>query len=91
MLGARQRVERETGRIALLVGVERGAAALAPYLELFDGGGTEGVAGGDHDRKPALPIARRELADGGGFSRAVDADDEDDMRLARAVDDQRLG
>ena len=32
-----------------------------------------------------------ELADGGGLAGAVDADDEDDMRLQRRVDDERPG
>ena len=40
---------------------------------------------------PSRVQLRGELADGRGLAGAVDADDEDHVRLVRAVDDERLG
>jgi len=51
--------------------------ALRPGLELLDGGGAEGVAGGD-EHGLALPLERPgELRGRGRFARAVDADHHD--------------
>ncbi len=52
--------------------------ALGPDGELFDGGGAEGVAGGDHDGLTLGFEITSELGDGGGFAGPVDSGDEDD-------------
>ena len=62
---------------ALLVGDDRHAQALAPDLELVDGGGAEGVAGRQHDRAAELLVVGDQLGDRGGLADAVDADDHD--------------
>ncbi len=52
-LGLGQGVEGEAGGVgALGAGHHRRADALAPDLELLDGGGAEGVAGGERDGLP---------------------------------------
>ncbi len=51
---------------------------LRPDGELLDGGGAEGVAGGDHDGLALGFEVAAELGDGGGFAGTVDAGDEDD-------------
>jgi hypothetical protein len=62
------------------------AGALAPDLELLDGGGAEGVAG-SHDHAEALvAILLGELADGGRLAAAVDADDQHHHGLQRRVE-----
>ncbi len=65
----------------------RAPDALGPHLELLDGGGAEGVAGGEHHAAALAGAAPRQLADGGGLARAVHADHQDDERPLRAVDD----
>src|SRR6185503_5449698 len=63
------------------------AGALAPALELLDGGGAERVGGADHD--PAVERLAQvpgELADRRRLARAVDADDEDHGRIRTQVD-----
>src|SRR6476660_4365469 len=47
------------------------ARALRPHLELLDGGGAEGVAGGQQHAAAFAGAAPRQLADGGGLARAV--------------------
>ena len=85
-----QCIEHETGR----VGADRprdhlGAGALAPDLQLVDGGGAEGVAGREHDASALATETSGELADRRGLAGAVDADDQDDVRLHRRVDLER--
>jgi len=55
--------------------------SLAPALELLDGGGAEGIGGGEDDRVAALGEPECELGGGGGFASAIDADDEDHKRF----------
>ena len=82
-----QRVVGQAGRIrALLAGDHRRADALAPDLQLLDGGGAERVAGGEHHAQALLAEFLRQLADGGGLARAVHADHQDHVGLRRAVD-----
>ena len=77
-----QRIEDEAGGVgAGRAGDDLGAGALAPDLQLLDGGGAERVAGGEHHLLPSRRRLRGELADRGGLAGAVDADDEDDVRL----------
>ena len=64
---------------------DRNAVALAPDLQLLDGRGAKGVAGGQHDRVARVLQAVGELADGRGLARAVDADHEDHERLVRGA------
>ena len=49
---------------------------------MLDGGGAEGVGGGEHDRAVAFLEPEAELGGGGGLAGAVHADDEDDERFA---------
>ncbi len=57
-----------------------GAPVRSPQtLQLLDGGGAEGVAGGEHHGFALAAEALGELADGGGLAGAVDADEEDDL------------
>ena len=70
------------------LGVDGELEALAQDLELVDGGGAVDV-GGDEERVVALLHEEAgELADGGGFAGALEADQHDPGRLAllRAVD-----
>ena len=61
--------------------------ALAPALELLDGGGAERVRRADHDRRPSvLRRCHGELADRRRLAGAVDADDEDHGRVGAQVD-----
>ena len=62
--------------------------ALRPHGELFGGGGAEGVGGANDDAAAHGFKARGELADGGGFAHAVDADNEQHHRAFQA---HRLG
>ncbi|MCY1414227.1 hypothetical protein D9M71_296700 [compost metagenome] len=72
-----------------MLGDHRDVVALAPHLQLLDGGGAEGVAGGEHDL-PALQLQLlRQLADGGGLADAVHADHQDHVGIA-LFDLQRL-
>ncbi len=56
------------------------SGALAPYLKLLDRGGPEGVAAAQQDLLACLGVARGQLADRGGFARAVDANEQDHAR-----------
>ena len=82
----------DAGRVAaFLAGDDRRLDPVAPDLELLDRGGAEGVAGGQQHAIILLLQQMAELADGGGLARAVDADDEDDVRAGEAPDVERLG
>jgi hypothetical protein len=52
--------------------------SVRPHLELLDRGGAKGIAGGEQHRVPFRVETPRQLADGRGLARAIDADDEDD-------------
>ena len=67
------------------------ARALAPDLELIDGGGAEGIAGRQRDFLALADHPMRQLADGRGLAGAVDADDQDHVRAVIALERQRLG
>ncbi len=83
-------VERETRRIrSLRAGDHRRADARPPDLQLLDGGGPECVARREHNLSTLAGKSRRELADGGGFARPVDAHDEDHKWLPAWVDVER--
>src|SRR5947207_13350141 len=78
-------VEHDSGRIAtLLAGDDRSADALPPYLQLLDRRCSEGVAGGEQHAIILLLQPMGELADGGGFAGAIDADDENHGRAGKA-------
>ena len=86
-----QRVVGEARRVRTLrPGDDAAPGALAPDLQLLDRGGTERVAGGEHDPVPGIAILARKLADRRRLAAAVDADDEDHVRLLRRVETQRL-
>jgi hypothetical protein len=57
-----------------------GVYALAPLLELVDGGGAEGVGGSDYDVSAVAAIGVGELGDAGRLAGAVDADHKHDGR-----------
>jgi hypothetical protein len=76
-------VEADRGRVGVGIALTTGRPRrFAPALELLDGGGAEGVGGGEDHRKPALFEPQAELGGGGGFAGAVHADDEDDEGFA---------
>ena len=86
-----QRVEDHRGRVrARGLRDDRHAVALAPDLQLLDGGGAERVARGEHDLAALAGEAARELADRRRLARAVHADDQHDVGLAVASITQRL-
>ena len=75
-LGRRQRVERHRCRVGThLLTDHRRPGAVGPNFELVDGCGAERIGGADPDFQSGLGQLCRELADGGGLARAVDADD----------------
>ena len=83
--GGLQRVVGDGGGIgAGALGDDRDVVARAPGLQLFDGGGAEGVARGEHDFFAFLLEVACQFADGGGFACAVDAGHEDDERFGTA-------
>ena len=57
---------------------EFGVGAGGPDFELFDGGGAEGIGGGDEDGLSFVVEAAGEFAGGGRFAGAVDADHHND-------------
>ncbi len=81
----RQRVIDEAGGVgACGAGDDGRAGALAPDAELIDGGGAERVAGGEHHLLAVAVKLCGELADGRRLAGAVDADNENDVRLVCA-------
>ena len=85
-------VPDDAGGIAAFgAGDDRHADAGGPGPQLADRGGAEGVAGGEHDAVILLHQEVRELGDGGGLARAVDADDEDHLGAGESGDLQRHG
>src|SRR5438552_4692907 len=76
---------------AELAGDDRRLGALAPDLQLLNRGSAEGVAGRPHHPTPAFGQLGRQLADGRRLAGAVDADDQDDVRLVAEVELERLG
>jgi hypothetical protein len=83
-LGGRERfVGKACGIGADLARNDFRADAGAPDFKLLDGGGAECVASGEHDVAALSAQFRRELTDGRGLARAVDADDEDHEWLGR--------
>src|SRR5262249_37701047 len=56
------------------------SVALRPDFELFDRSGTKRIRGAKHDAAFFLAQTVGELADAGGFARAVHSDDKDHAR-----------
>ena len=83
-------VRDRRGIAAPLALYELRAGALRPDTELLLRRGTEGVGRGDDDGVAVLAQAVREFPDRRGLAGAVDADDEDDARLAGEVDARRV-
>ncbi len=78
-----KRVENDGRGIgARLLVNQFGVRALGPDGELLGGGGAKSVARGEDHFLSLLVQAIRQFADGGGFAGAVDADDEEHLRLA---------
>ena len=81
--GGLHRVEEHRRRIAArLVLDDFGAGAVAPDLQLLDGGGAKRVGRRQQHGLALRAQGVRQLADGGGLADAVDADHQDDLRLA---------
>ena len=76
---------------AVIAGNDGAAGTFAPYLELLDGGGAEGITGDQHHRLAIGLEAVGELADGRGLARAVDAADQYDVRPVLGIYFKRLG
>ena len=86
------RVEHDPRRVAALgPGHDRDAKPFGPDLELPDRGGAEGVARDEHHAIILFLEQVRELGDGGGLARSVDADHENDLRTRKGVDVERFG
>ncbi len=60
------------------------AGALAPDVQLLDGGGAEGVCAADHHVLARVCLGARDLADRRGLAGAVDADEQ---HAARGTDE----
>ena len=73
-----------------MLGDHRDAVALTPHLQLLDGGGAEGIAGGEHDLLALTLQLLGQLADGGGLAHAVHADHKNHVGLLLGGDQQRL-
>ena len=83
----RNRVEYHSRRVcALAVTDDVRARALRPDFELVGRRRTEGIRRRQHDLFALADVTRRQLADGSGLADAVDADDQNDRRLARNVE-----
>jgi len=88
---SRQRVEGKARRIRTLRSRnDRRLRALAPDLQLLDGGGAKSVTRRQHQCATFGGQFCRKLADGGGLAGAIDADHQNDERLLRRVDLQRF-
>ncbi len=86
------RVEHDARRIALLRPPDEWhAEPVCPDRKLADGGGAESVARRQHHRIVLLLQQVRELGDGGGLARTVDADHEDHLRAGKGNHFERLG
>ena len=78
--------------VAALAGLDHfDAAAAGPDFKLLDGGGAEGVGGAEQDGLVLGAIPGGELAAGGGFAGAVDADEEGDFGRGGGVATGRIG
>ncbi len=83
-------VEDHRTRVAALGAADDlGARPFGPCGELFGGGGTERVAGGEQHRAPVGDLLVGELADRRGLADAVDADEHPHVRAARLAVDER--
>jgi hypothetical protein len=75
--GGLEGVEGHSGRVAARAPPHDLAAdTLPPGLELLERGSAKGVAGAEDHRAARLAVVSRELAEGGGLPRAVDAEHE---------------
>ena len=82
-LGGLQGVKDDGGWIGpFLVGDDIAAGPFAPDLQLGRSGGTERIAGSQHDLVVEESEIVGQLADGRGLADAVDADHQDDRRMA---------
>ena len=68
---------------------DRHIVAVTPGLKLLDGCGPKGIAGRQHDRETLFLEATCKFANRRGFSGAVNADHQDDVRTVRLFDRQR--
>ena len=74
LVGLVEHVVANTCRVGAAVALDDGdASALAPHIELFDGGGAERIGRADHDVLAAGGHGARDLTDRRGLAGAVDA------------------
>ena len=82
-LGLLEHVVADARRVgAALARDDLDARALAPHLQLLDGGGTEGVGAADEAAHAQLVVGVGKLAHRGGLAGAVDAHEEHARRQA---------
>src|SRR5579883_2303 len=77
--GGLKRVIDDGPRIRPLILTDDGNAnALAPYFELLDGPGAEGIGGSQHNAVSLAGEPVGQFGNAGGFAGAVDANHQDD-------------
>ena len=64
--------------------------AVGPYLELLDGGGSEGVSGGEHDGMPILFQKISEFRRRSRLACPINTDHQDDLRPVRQRSELRI-
>jgi hypothetical protein len=74
----------------LRAGNHRRLRPFAPDFQLFDRGCPKGVSRGQHDLAAFRGKICRQFADRRSLAGAVDADNQNDERLLRCIDDQRF-
>ena len=85
------RIEHDPCRIAAFgAGDDRYADPVRPHLQLANGGSTECVAGREHDTIILFEEKMCELCNGRRLARAVDADNQNDLRPGERVDVERF-
>ena len=81
--GRLDRVKNDSGGVCALARPDKGhTRPVGPDLQLFAGGGTEGIACSQHDLFALTGIEIGQLGNAGGLAHAVDADDQNDGGLA---------
>ena len=75
LIGLVEHVVANACRVGAAVALDDGnTGALAPHIELLDGGGAEGIGRADHDIFTAGSHGTRDLADRRGLAGTVNAD-----------------
>ncbi len=84
--GRLDRVKNDSGGVCALARLDKGhTRPVGPDLQLLAGGGTEGIACGQHDLFALTGIEIGQLGNAGGLAHAVHADDQNDGGRAAQV------